>query len=244
MLVYGRNSVLSILGNPNRKVQKIFVTNDNKRYLPILYQSCSKLSIVYSHYITNLINQSAANHQGFLVHTLPLAQPDIQVVLNTLGTNVTVIVLDRITNPQNIGAIFRIAAAFGVKAIISLKKFSPSENLHIIKASAGAFDVIPYIRVSNISNIVNVFKKKKYWVFALDINGSYDIDILQKNYPKKVLVLGSEGFGIKPNVLKKCDFSIKIRTSTLVKSLNVSNALAIGLHTMYVKKTDGMPDRI
>ena len=139
--------------------------------------------------------------------------------------------LDHVSDPQNIGAIIRSALTFGVNAVVTSKDNAPSENAHILKAAVGTFEHMPYIQVTNMSNAIKQLKKSGYWVFALSQDAKDSVEVISQ-YEKRVLLLGAEGKGIRPNILNKCDMQVNIATSALVESLNVSNAVAISLYVI------------
>ena len=229
MWVYGKHAVLSILSNPKRKIINAFITLQNNKHIKKTIYHFSKIKIVSTNYIKNITIYHSVKNQGFVLETSPLNQPSLKDIINN-NSNSVIIILDQISDPQNIGAIIRTSVAFKVNAIIATKKNTPSENFHIINSSAGTFEMIPYIQVSNINNTIILFKKNKYWVFALSQNTKNNINITINKYNKKILILGSEGKGIRKNITKKCDMLLKIPISEIVESLNVTNALAISLY--------------
>ena len=140
--------------------------------------------------------------------------------------------LDQITDPQNIGAIIRSSLGFNVDAVITTKDNAPSENATLVKSSAGAFEYVPYIQVTNISRVLNELKESGYWVVAVVQNGTSSIQEVTK-FNRIALIMGSEGRGVRDINLKQSDITVKIKMSSKLESLNVSNATAIILHQLY-----------
>ena len=146
-----------------------------------------------------------------------------------------VLVLDQVTDPRNIGAILRSAAAFDAAAVIVAAAHAPAETGALAKAACGALEIIPFIRVNNLSRALETLKKKGFWIYGLD---GYATTLLsdEKLADKTVFVLGSEGDGMRRLTTQSCDYTVKLPISNKVESLNVSNAAVLALYEFACKK--------
>ncbi len=143
-----------------------------------------------------------------------------------------ILIFDQLSDPQNIGAIIRSAAAFGIKDIVAPSNSFPGETASMVKASSGNFENIRIYSVNNITNILVKAKKIGYWCVGLAGESKNTIDKIQE-FEKTVLVIGSEGAGIRPLIKKNCDLLLKIPMASGVESLNASNAASIALYELY-----------
>lgn len=142
-----------------------------------------------------------------------------------------ILVLDGIQDPRNFGAIIRSAETFGVSGIVIPERRSVKINETVIKTSTGAIEHVPIVRVTNLSRAIEALKKLDYWIYGAEASG--DKFYHEEKYPNKsVLVLGSEGFGIKQKVKEQCDILVKIPLKGKINSLNVSVAGGILLAEM------------
>ena len=175
-------------------------------------------------------------HQGIVLRTSKLQQPSLQEFINDTYKNETdvVVMLDQVTDPNNIGSIMRSCSLFSSKSIIVSNDNAPEVTATMAKAASGALENVNYVSVVNLSRAMNQFKKNNYWIYGFDSNNNNN---QKKNLdlPKKcVLVFGSEGKGLRNIIKKECDtlVSIPMRAHEEfgIDSLNVSNACAIALY--------------
>ena len=145
--------------------------------------------------------------------------------------NVCLVLLDQLTNPQNIGSILRTANAFNVAGVVVTKNNTPNENGLMARAAAGAIETMPLIRVTNLSRTIEYLKKHDFFVIGLEKNGSENIKNCSGN-PRTDLVLGSENLGLRRLTREKISVSAKIPIAVQTESLNVSNAAAIALYVI------------
>ncbi|MEZ5826170.1 MAG: 23S rRNA (guanosine(2251)-2'-O)-methyltransferase RlmB [Geminicoccaceae bacterium] len=140
-----------------------------------------------------------------------------------------VLALDQVTDPRNFGAIMRAAAAFGVNAVVVPERRSAELNGAAAKAAAGAIDIVPIVEVVNLSRALERLKQAGYWVTGLDGDGERTIG---ESHPgdRRVLVLGSEGSGIRRLVGETCDEIVRIEMDKRMESLNVATAAAVALY--------------
>lgn len=170
-----------------------------------------------------------AVHQGVAIRVLPIEKLHLDWLLHLQkkGRSI-VLILDQITDPHNVGAILRTAAAFNVDAVIMTNRNSVRESGVVAKAAAGALESVPIIEVANLVEAIKSLKKVNYWIFGMDGGAAEHVSVLA-DYDKVAIVLGSEGEGMRNLVTKNCDLIVKIPMSEKMESLNVSNACAIAL---------------
>jgi 23S rRNA (guanosine2251-2'-O)-methyltransferase len=166
-----------------------------------------------------------AVHQGLYLEADPLLSPAIEAV----PAEGTVLVLDQITDPHNVGAIFRSAAAFGATAIVTTQRHSPDATGALAKAASGALELVPLINVQNLARALEALKASGFLVVGLDSSGDTDLTALPLRTPL-ALVLGAEGKGLRQLTKEICDHVARIDLPGQIKSLNVSNATAIALY--------------
>jgi 23S rRNA (guanosine2251-2'-O)-methyltransferase len=166
-----------------------------------------------------------AVHQGLLVEADPLPSPDLED-LEAAGT---VLVLDQITDPHNVGAILRTAAAFAVKAVITTARHSPEATGVLAKSASGALDLIPIVAVQNLARALDALKERGFLTVGLDSDGETDLSRAALREPL-ALVLGAEGKGLRQLTAQTCDIRARLDLPGAIKSLNVSNAAAVALY--------------
>jgi 23S rRNA (guanosine2251-2'-O)-methyltransferase len=166
-----------------------------------------------------------AVHQGFYLEADPLPSPTIE----KLPAKGLVLVLDQITDPHNVGAIFRTAAAFSAAAIVTTQRHSPDATGALAKAASGALEHVPLINVQNLARGLAALKESGFLVVGLDSTGEADLDALPLRAPL-ALVLGAEGKGLRQLTRDTCDHVARIDLTGEIKSLNVSNAAALSLY--------------
>ena len=230
--IWGHHAVTSALKNKNRKIKKLYITEKN---IPII----EKLDIKNEHpfailtlsEIDKLFANNSTTHQGFVLETLKLKKKSIE---DSYNSNL-IIALDQVTDPQNIGAIMRSAKVFGAKSIITTKKHSPGETGSLAKAASGALEFIDFIEVTNLSSTLTTLSKKGFLIIGLDELGESNLNEVKIdiNQPK-VLVMGSEGKGLRRLTKTKCDIMafIENKAEDNFSTLNVSASAAISLYQL------------
>ena len=150
--------------------------------------------------------------------------------------DITLVCLDGVTDPRNIGALVRSAASFNIDGIIIKERHYPSESKLMYKASSGAIEYMKIFEVSNINSTLKNLKNKNFWVYGFDGNGDQDFTNIEWK-GNNILLFGSEGSGMHQHTSKYADFLVKININTKVESLNISNSAAIVFHHLsYLKK--------
>lgn len=226
IFLYGRHACLAALANNRRQIIKLYITkNFNSAELPKLNITPQ---LINSADIGKYIPDSAV-HQGIIVETTPLPDPGIAYIEKKGGI---IIILDQVTDPQNIGAILRTAAAFSVTAIVIPKDNAPEESAALAKAASGALEIVPIIRVTNLVRAIEELKKHQYWFIGMDGATDTNIGDIKDISRNTALVMGAEGKGLRRLTADSCDYIAKIPISSDVESLNVSNAAAIGLYCL------------
>lgn len=235
--LYGKHSVCAAINNPLRKIDQLLLNTKaikiiHLQYDTIVRQCNIRLLTLTNHEISKRINITESVHQGFAARVQRLNNISVRELIKSNKPNSRLLILDQVTDPNNIGSIIRSSLAFGIDAVITTKNYAPIENASIVKSSSGAFENMPYIQVTNITTTVKYLKSNNYWIASIVQNGHSTIKQLL-HFNKLVLIVGSEGKGIRHINLKESDIKVKIQISPMLESLNVSNATAIVLHYLY-----------
>jgi 23S rRNA (guanosine2251-2'-O)-methyltransferase len=164
-------------------------------------------------------------HQGLLAEADPLPSPDI----DTLAQEGIVLVLDQITDPHNVGAIMRSAAAFAVKAIVTTARHSPEATGVLAKSASGALELVPLVLVQNLARALTGLNDRGFMTVGLDSAGGEDLTAIQLRQPL-ALVLGAEGKGLRQLTRETCSAVARLDMPGDIKSLNVSNAAVLALY--------------
>ena len=228
-IIMGQHAALAAIENLKRVIISLKCTKEffEKNRIIIENRGISKLYIVSRKEIDSEIKNNV--HQGILLKCKSLKQISLKEI-NENEKNI--IILDSLNDSQNVGSILRTSYLFGIKTIISNKDNSFKINPFLIKSASGAFEKINFIEVINLNRTVEKLKKMGYWIVGFDMNAKSNISEVPKDL-KKVLIFGSEGKGIRPLILKNCDFKTKISLNIedkQIESLNVSNCVSIALY--------------
>ncbi|WP_339737076.1 23S rRNA (guanosine(2251)-2'-O)-methyltransferase RlmB [uncultured Maricaulis sp.] len=227
--IWGRHAVLAALQNSKRKVIEIRVTRNAVKEIP---EGLAKR--LYEPREIDQALPEGAVHQGFALKCSALESEHINAVVDP--THGALLVLDQITDPHNVGAIFRSAAAFGIRAIIMQDRKSPPIFGTVCKSAVGAAERVPHIQVTNIADTLKSFRKAGRHVLGLAGEGEASLADAIAGFdgkghgPGLVLVMGSEDKGLRPRVASECDQLVRIPMMDAIESLNVSNAAAIALY--------------
>ncbi|KJC53458.1 RNA methyltransferase [Bradyrhizobium sp. LTSP849] len=225
VILYGWHTVTMALANPQRQIRKLTLTeNAARRLADENIETRIAPEIVRPQEIDRLLSPDAV-HQGLLAEADPLPSPDIE----TLAQEGMVLVLDQITDPHNVGAILRSAAAFAVKAIVTTARHSPEATGVLAKAASGALELVPMITVQNLARALNELNDSGFQTVGLDSEGSEDLSDVVLREPL-ALVLGAEGKGLRQLTRETCSVVARLDMPGEIKSLNVSNAAVLSLY--------------
>lgn len=234
--LFGRHAVEAALLNSARECVRLLGTRKALSGVPDRALRALEAARVPSEVIEDdLVLRSAvpadAPHQGLLLEVRPLPGTDILDLAPIGGQRNILLMLDQVTDPHNVGACLRSAAALGARALITQDRNSPSESGTLARASSGGLETLPWARVANLTQALDTLKEMGYWHVGLD--GHTDSSIRDIDMGDNiVIVMGSEGKGLRPLVRKHCDAIAKIPMTGSVESLNVSNAAAIALYEL------------
>jgi 23S rRNA (guanosine2251-2'-O)-methyltransferase len=224
-ILYGWHTVAAALANPERKIRKLLLTENAARRLgEENIDTRITPEIVRPSLIDARLGPDAV-HQGLLAEADPLTSPD----LNTLPQQGIVLVLDQITDPHNVGAIMRSAAAFAVKAIVTTARHSPEATGVLAKSASGALELVPLITVQNLARALTALNGIGFMTVGLDSEGSENLGAVALRQPL-ALVLGAEGKGLRQLTRETCSVVARLDMPGAIKSLNVSNAAVLALY--------------
>ena len=230
-LIWGYHAVREALRSERRKILRIMATDAAAEKLAgEIAAKNLRAELVSPEQIAQRLPQDAV-HQGVLVEARHL--PDLD--LEDLPENGFILVLDQVTDPHNVGAIFRTAAAFGAVAVVTQDRHSPPESGALAKAASGGLEVMPWVRVVNLARALEEIAEAGYW--RIGLTGHAEVTLDQALTPgRNALVLGAEGDGMRHNIQEHCDQLAKLPMSGQMESLNVSNAAAIALYAATVRR--------
>jgi 23S rRNA (guanosine2251-2'-O)-methyltransferase len=225
VVLYGWHTVAAALANPQRHIRKLWLTeNAARRLADDNIDTRVTPEIVRPQLIDARLGPDAV-HQGLLAEADPLPSPDIE----TLAQEGIVLVLDQITDPHNVGAILRSAAAFAVKAIVTTARHSPEATGVLAKSASGALELVPLVTVSNLARALTELNDQGFMTVGLDSEGSEDLGHVALRQPL-ALVLGAEGKGLRQLTRETCSVVARLDMPGAIKSLNVSNAAVLALY--------------
>ena len=224
--IWGRHAVLAALNNPERRVDRLLLTRDAAGRQPA--PTMAKAEILSREDITRRLPAGAV-HQGLAALVAPLEEPQLEDLLARCGDHALVLVLDQVSDPHNVGAILRSAAAFGVAGLIVTDRHAPADTGVLAKAASGALEIVPMVRAINLARTLEQLKEAGFWLYGLDERGDaaiVDIDL----GGRAAIVLGAEGEGLRRLTVEKCDRLITIPTQGQLSALNVSNAAVVAAY--------------
>ena len=223
---WGRHAVAAALDNPQRKVAKAWATRDAAAFMQFPKDLAVTLADVAD--LGRLVPGDAP-HQGVVVEVEPLEEVWLDDLLTDAPEPAVLLVLDQVTDPHNVGAILRSAAAFAAIGIVTQDRHSPPESGALAKAASGTLETVPWVRTVNLARALDDIAEAGFW--RIGLAGDAQMDLKEALGPKRVaLVLGAEGPGLRPNTREHCDAIARLPISSAVESLNVSNAAAVALY--------------
>ena len=229
---WGRHPVLAALANPERTVRKIWGTRealsqiDLPSTIPVTFAEAADLGRLVP---------ADAPHQGIVAEVDPLEEIWLGDLLQQgADDGRPLLVLDQVTDPHNVGAILRSAAAFDALGIVTQDRHAPSESGALARSAAGALEIVPWVRVVNLSRALDEIAEGGFW--RIGLTGHAKATLAETmGEGKTAIVLGAEGEGMRQNTEAHCDELARLPISSKIESLNVSNAAAIALYAVTVR---------
>tara|TARA_B100000029_G_C17521400_1_gene940037 strand:- start:792 stop:1544 length:753 start_codon:yes stop_codon:yes gene_type:complete len=237
-LIAGKHAVTEALRNNDRRVLRLFLTEDSKKNLNKENENLNLLKDIKIYYknkkeLDRLCSKEQISHQGLIAEIEHLEENNIKdyIKLNENKKNITFIALEEVTDPRNIGSVIRSAASFDIDGLIVKERSFPSESKLLYKSASGCMEYLNIFEVSNISNTLKYLKGKNFWICGFDKNGK---DFTKNDWNgNNVLLFGSEGYGLKYQTKKNSDFLLKININKRVESLNISNSASVVFHYLH-----------
>lgn len=232
--IYGLHAAKSALNNDKREIFLLITTNKNlsywKEYVKKLEINIKILTLENKE--LNLLS-NYNSHQNVIIFAKKLKRITLNEYLSKCKKNFQrILILDQLTDPQNVGSVIRSAYAFNFDAVCILKKNSPSETSSLVKASAGEIEKIKIIELGNLTQEIQKLRKFGFYIYSLSNEGNMSIKNIDNSDKKIALIIGSEGKGIRNLTKKHSDYIFKIPINGNCNSLNVANATAIALYTL------------
>ena len=228
--LWGKHAVAAALDNPRRKVLRVWATREAAGYMqfpqdvPVTLAEAPDLGRLVPH---------DAPHQGVVIEVEALEDAWLDELVTDAPERAVLLVLDQVTDPHNVGAILRSAAAFGAVGIVTQDRHSPPESGVVAKAASGALERVRWARVVNLARALEEIGEAGFW--RIGLAGDADTDLKEAlGSPRIALVLGAEGAGLRPNTREHCDAIARLPITDAVESLNVSNAAAVALYAASV----------
>lgn len=226
--IYGVHAVEAALANPRRVVRRLACTRNAQARLGAV---SAPVEVVEPGFFTQILGEAAV-HQGMAALVEPFAELSLEAVLaGEEGQKRPLVVLDQVTDPHNVGAILRSAAAFGAAAVIVTGHHAAPETATLAKAASGALEIVPLATAGNLAQGIELMKKAGFWVAGLDGEAQTPLHKAKLD-AKTALVLGAEGKGLRRLTAERCDVLVKLPIAARMESLNVSNACAVALYEL------------
>ncbi|MDZ5646095.1 23S rRNA (guanosine(2251)-2'-O)-methyltransferase RlmB [Nitrospirillum sp. BR 11828] len=234
-MLYGQHPVVAAWTNPERRCKALLATPAGLELMTEAFAQAKAAGLarpeptVVEREALDRLLPAGAVHQGLVLDASPLPELDIADVDRACGETDMVVVLDQVTDPHNVGAILRSAAAFGAKAVIVQDRHAPEVTGVLAKTASGALEVVPLVRVTNLSRALTELQDGGFFCVGLAESGPKPLHAL--DFPGRVaVVMGSEGDGLRRLTMERCDALAHLPTQPPIGSLNVSNAAAVALY--------------
>jgi 23S rRNA (guanosine2251-2'-O)-methyltransferase len=229
---WGRHAVAAALANPEREVVRLWATREAAAELEL--PQGANLTFADVADLGRLVPRDAP-HQGIVAEVERLPDLLLADLLDEAEDGRPILLLDQVTDPHNVGAILRSAAAFDALGIVTQDRHAPAESGALAKSASGALETVPWVRVVNLARALDEIAEAGFW--RVGLTGDSETELADALGPKRVaLVLGAEGEGIRQNVEAHCDALARLPISDRIESLNVSNAAAIALYAAATHK--------
>ena len=233
--LFGIHAVEAALANPARRILTLHATeNAERRLQPAIAARGIEPERNIPRHLDRLLGPDTV-HQGVLLEVEPLPEPELADLVARAATGLPILVLDHVTDPHNVGAVLRSAAAFGAAGLVMTRRHSPPLNGTLAKSASGALELLPVLLVQNLANTLLELKSAGVTLLGLDS----DAEALMEDEPfagATALVIGAEGKGLRQLTRATCDRICRIATDGPVASLNVSNAAAVALHLAAMRR--------
>ena len=232
--LFGLHAVRDALLNPNREKLRLVITKNAIDRLEADVAASGMVPEVVEPRNFNVPIDPQSVHQGAAIEVKPLVWGSVSEVCATKGDAPLVLLLDRVTDPHNVGAILRSAEVFGARAVIAPLRHSAPETGALAKTASGALERQPYLRVQNLSNAMRALREMGYFIIGLDGTADEALESRLAKLPPvaTALVLGAEGPGLRQLTKETCHVLAKIEFAAEFGSLNVSNAAAVSLYAV------------
>jgi 23S rRNA (guanosine2251-2'-O)-methyltransferase len=238
--IAGQHAVIEALRNPDRKVLRVFLTEDAKKNIHKKNPRRNVLEDVKVYFkskkeLDKYTSKEQLMHGGYVAEVEHLDQPDLKEYIKE-KKNCTFVCLDEVTDPRNIGSLIRSAASFKIDGLIIKERHFPKDSKLMYKSASGCMEHLNIFQVSNINSTLKNLRERNFWVYGFDTKGQKDFTDIEWT-GNNVLLFGSEGSGMRKHTEKYTDFLLKISINENVESLNISNSAAIAFHYInYTKK--------
>ena len=232
--VYGAHAVAAALANPARHPRRILALPDSE-FIRKLKDPPVSIESVDRQRLDSILGHNAV-HQGIAILCDPIPEANFDEACEPVpGRRNVIVLLDQVTDPHNVGAIIRSAAAFGARAVIMTDRNAPEATGTLAKAASGALERVPLLRVPNLARALDDVADLGYWRIGLDASAPANLAETAATIENVALVLGAEGEGLRRLTIDKCDHLARLPMTGEMESLNVSNAAAVALYALAVR---------
>ncbi len=226
-LIYGIHPVTEALKNKKRKHFSIKTTkNAADRLADEIAAAGLTPELVLPKDLDRQLGADAV-HQGVLLTSRAIDQPR----LDQIEKSGIVVLLDQVTDPHNVGAMLRTCAAFNVTALVATARHSPEASAVLFKSASGAYEHVPFVKVTNLARAMAELKEYGFRILGLDSEAPSEISEVDRS-PPVAIVMGAEGKGLRQLTRDSCDHLVRLDMNGPIRSLNVSNACAIALYAL------------
>ena len=231
--IVGKHAVLEALKNTKRKVLRVFLTEESKKNIHRDSPKKNLLKDIKVYFknkkeLDKYCKNEGILHQGYVAEIENFEKQDLKEFIKEKN-DLTLVCLDEVTDPRNIGSLIRSAASFCIDGLIVKERHFPKESKLMYKSASGCLEHLNIFEVSNINTTLKFLRDKNFWVYGFDANSQKDFTEVKWN-GNNVLLFGSEGSGLKKHTNKYADFNVKININKNIESLNISNSAAIVFH--------------
>lgn len=227
--IYGLHAVAAALENPGRKIHRLIATAEAAEKLLRTCPQSHPEKVARQEIDAAL--PAGAVHQGAALLADALEQPALEEVIAGAGDSAVIMLLDQVTDPHNLGAVLRSAAAFGALAVVQTERGAPGATGIVAKSASGALEAVPLVTVTNLARALGALQRAGFWLIGLDGEAERTLAGIAPS-GRTALVLGAEGKGLRRLTREHCDLLARLPTRPPVASLNVSNAAAVALYEL------------